>query len=462
MKAKRHLTTLTALAVVLSIFVGMLALASTDPVATPTWQELYLMNADEKVAPVKKDLEIYNIRGNNYMKVRDLGYLMDFGVTYDHDLKGVSIVKGEHSDGIQVSNAKATEKQTAKTGWSPMFVEGQKINGVTMYNIHGNNFVKIRDMAKVVGFGCIYSKDLKAVVLSPFFDYTANDVMTDGTVLKLRYNDGVENKAFAHKDVIKDTPVSIAKPVPTPVTPTPKPTPTPSEKIYGAGEHIPFEAGHYKAQIAIGEKLYVGNEALGCDNEYMVDKRMDMNGLGAIGKVAGKTTLYVPEMGNPSNERWITVDLTITEASSIPEEPVVPERPVAPSESKFDESEVYEKIMALKNDYPEGMTWTNDNKYKNGGGCEAFARICADAAFGVHRGKEIPCDTATAFSMARVGDRIRIGSNFGAGHTITVLKNTGNELYTVEGNVSSTITWEGCWTLNDLAAWGVYYLETNY
>ena len=332
------------LAVLAAGSVSAAALNSGEMDAVPTWQELYLMDAEEKVAPVKKDLEIYNIRGNNYMKIRDLGYLMDFGVTYDHDLKGVSIIKGEHSDGIQVSNAKATEKQAAKTGWSPVFVDGQKIDGVTMYNIHGNNFVKIRDMAKAVGFGCIYSKDLKAVVLSPFFDYTANDVMTDGTSLYLRYNDGESNRAFAHKDVIKDTPVSIAKPAP---VPTPKPTPTPIEKIYGAGEQIPMEAGHYKAQIAIGEKIYAGGEALGCDDEYMVDKRMDMNGLGAIGKVAGKTTLYVPQIGNPSNQRWITVELTITEAPSIPEEPVVPDRSVTPGD---DYQEIREEIIRRTNE----------------------------------------------------------------------------------------------------------------
>lgn len=73
-------------------------------------------------------------------------------------------------------------------------------------------------------------------------------------------------------------------------------------------------------------------EALGCDDEYMVEKTMGMNGLAAVGKVPGKTTLTVPELNNPSNDRWITVELTITEKPGAPvEKPVTPEKkPVTP------------------------------------------------------------------------------------------------------------------------------------
>lgn len=140
----------------------------------------------------------------------------------------------------------------------------------------------------------------------------------------------------------------------------PKGEPLPEEEpeapvkkdVYGAGDHIPFEGGHYKAQIAVGEKIYVGAFSLGCDDEYMVDKRMGMEGLHAVGKVPGKTTLTVPEEGNPSNDRWITVELTITEKPGAPvEKPVAPEKPVTPEKPANDADfrEIREEIVRLTN-----------------------------------------------------------------------------------------------------------------
>lgn len=155
---------------------------------------------------------------------------------------------------------------------------------------------------------------------------------------------------YEHMEVETNAPIAPEKPV-TPEKPEKPAKPETAGNVYGANEQIPFEVGHYKAQIAIGEKIYVGAEALGCDDEYMVEKTMDMKGLGAVGKVAGKTTLFVPEMGNPQNKRWITVELTITEKSG---SSVTPEKP----SSDDDFREIREEIVRLTNEEraKEGLT----------------------------------------------------------------------------------------------------------
>lgn len=102
------------------------------------------------------------------------------------------------------------------------------------------------------------------------------------------------------------------------------------------------------------------------------------------------------------------------------------------------EQEVYNAIVALKAEYPEGMRWTNDNYYHSdalyagGYGCEGFALICSDTAFG-----NLPARTHTSFDDIRVGDLIRVGDY----HTIVVLEKRSNSVIVTEGNYNSSIHW---------------------
>ena len=102
------------------------------------------------------------------------------------------------------------------------------------------------------------------------------------------------------------------------------------------------------------------------------------------------------------------------------------------------EQEVYNAIVALKADYPEGMRWTNDNYYHSdamhltGYGCEGFALICSDTAFG-----DLPARTHTSFDLIRGGDLIRVGNY----HTIVVLEKKSNSVIVTEGNFNSSIHW---------------------
>lgn len=43
----------------------------------------------------------------------------------------------------------------AQPAWSPIFVDGQQVQ-MTAYNILGNNYVKLRDIGRAVGFNVYY------------------------------------------------------------------------------------------------------------------------------------------------------------------------------------------------------------------------------------------------------------------------------------------------------------------
>ena len=162
---------------------------------------------------------------------------------------------------------------------------------------------------------------------------------------------------------------------------------------------------------------------------------------------------------NWAAENGLTDGLTFTAGASCPRSDVVyclwkqlssggVIQPVQPSGESQEETvaqgptaeEVYNAIMALKSEYPEGMRWTNDNFYRSdatsqgGYGCEGFALICSDAAFG-----ELPVSSRHSnFDAIRVGDLLRINNDT---HTVVVLEKRDNSVVVTEGNFNSSIHW---------------------
>ena len=137
---------------------------------------------------------------------------------------------------------------------------------------------------------------------------------------------------------------------------------------------------------------------------------------------------------------------------------VTPEPTPEPAADVPTEQEVYDTIMALKSEYPEGMSWTNDNSYFseamriNGYGCAGFAFICSDAAFG-----DLPARTHTSFDDIRVGDIIRIGDY----HSVVVLEKKADSVIVTEGNFNFSIHWGREITRSELESEG-FYVTTRY
>ena len=120
--------------------------------------------------------------------------------------------------------------------------------------------------------------------------------------------------------------------------------------------------------------------------------------------------------------------------------------------------QAYDRMVALQEEYPEGMTWTNTVPYGPGQklgehyqwkggkidgrnivsvGCAAFAFILSDAAFG-----SLPNRTYETgkfkFEDVRVGDVLRVNNN---SHVVIVLKTTVGGVIIAEGNYNGTVHW---------------------
>lgn len=108
------------------------------------------------------------------------------------------------------------------------------------------------------------------------------------------------------------------------------------------------------------------------------------------------------------------------------------------------EAEAYQKIVAMKNQYPEGKIWTNATRYnwKGGsygaGGCMGFAFLMSDAAFGTLPARDIYPSSGNpiTISMLRVGDILRL-----PGHSVVVLEKHSDHIIITEGNYQRSVHW---------------------
>jgi len=134
--------------------------------------------------------------------------------------------------------------------------------------------------------------------------------------------------------------------------------------------------------------------------------------------------------------------------------------------TSISEEEVYERMIAQKANYPEGMRWTNDNTYRlsvpvdgvanSGAGCAAFGFILSDAGFG--KG-EYPARRYYEYDNIRVGDILRINNDT---HSVVVLSISGDVVTIAEGNYNSSIHWDRTLSLSALQNGGIDFGITRY
>ncbi len=101
---------------------------------------------------------------------------------------------------------------------------------------------------------------------------------------------------------------------------------------------------------------------------------------------------------------------------------------------------IYDRLIAQKANFPEGMAWTNDNFYSwNGGiysagfGCAAFAFAVSDAAFGDARAV-----MHTDYGNIRSGDILRVEHDT---HSVIVLEVKPDSVVVAEGNYNGAVHW---------------------
>ena len=104
------------------------------------------------------DCEKYNIDGSNYFKLRDLAYILQgtpaaFGVGWDAEANAILIIPGMPYEPVGGELVVGEDKSaTAVPSSQSLWFLDAPSDGLSVYNIGGNNFFKLRDLSELMGF----------------------------------------------------------------------------------------------------------------------------------------------------------------------------------------------------------------------------------------------------------------------------------------------------------------------
>lgn len=112
--------------------------------------------------------------GANYVKLRDVAALVNFNVQWSfNDPNAMYIWTNNHYAEEPKLSGPATETKIGEWSTYDIYVDGVKVEGLQPVLIDDNNYFKIRDIAKMVNFGCmynVYTEEVSVVGISEYVD----------------------------------------------------------------------------------------------------------------------------------------------------------------------------------------------------------------------------------------------------------------------------------------------------
>lgn len=123
--------------------------------------------------------EAYNINGNNYFKLRDIAYALSnsqkqgvfFNVKWDGERNMINLVSHEKYDAVggELKEGDGTDKSFTISS-SALLKDGMKAT-LNAYNINGNNYFKLRDLGKLIGFNVGWDGANNCIIIDSTMSY---------------------------------------------------------------------------------------------------------------------------------------------------------------------------------------------------------------------------------------------------------------------------------------------------
>ncbi len=115
--------------------------------------------------------DLYNINGSNYIKLRDLACLLRetdsrFSVDWDAEANCVRVTAGGEYVPVGGELAAGAEDASAdvRPGTQPIYIDGAAAE-LSVYNIRGNNYFRLRDLSPLLGFAVDYDPETNTAVV---------------------------------------------------------------------------------------------------------------------------------------------------------------------------------------------------------------------------------------------------------------------------------------------------------
>lgn len=112
----------------------------------------------------------YNISDNNYFKLRDIAALVGFGVEWNQETRTVEISSERTATNLEGIIDNSISGTVAEVSDQRFALDGYYI-GMKAYQIGGNNYVKLRDLALQINFGVDYDNESGRVTIYPGLFY---------------------------------------------------------------------------------------------------------------------------------------------------------------------------------------------------------------------------------------------------------------------------------------------------
>lgn len=180
--------------ILISVAIGMIAslsFAGAAETADPSQNKIFVNGEAQNISA-------YMIEGNNYFKLRDFAAIVNgtekqFRVEWDQTSQSIRMTSGMSYTlvGGELSNS-GTHSQTAYETTSAIYLDGEQI-AFTGYSIAGNNYFKLRDMAKRFDIGIEYDEKTGQV-----------QILTDRSYVKTSAEEQASRRAQAYLAVIEE------------------------------------------------------------------------------------------------------------------------------------------------------------------------------------------------------------------------------------------------------------------
>ncbi|MDO5040747.1 MAG: hypothetical protein Q4D95_01510 [Peptoniphilus sp.] len=150
----------------------LLTMLFTCILSSSVFAQTQAVPSEQKVVfdEAEVDIKGYNIDGNNYYRLRDLaavltGSEINFNVEYDEIYNYIDITRQSKYD-KQPDDLKFSDQEikSMAESYQRTFVDGDKVI-FSGYLINENNYYKLRDLGKVLGFPVSFDEDTNSVII---------------------------------------------------------------------------------------------------------------------------------------------------------------------------------------------------------------------------------------------------------------------------------------------------------
>ena len=156
--------------------------ASTDPppseIPAPAPQTVNPTASTVFINGTATEFEAYLIDGNNFFKLRDLAYVLNgtnkqFAVGYDNATRAITLTSGNayEPDGGEMILGDGTPKSATLNTSINISIDGSPVE-ITAYLISGNNFMRLRDLMRLLDIGVGYDNTTRNITIDTSLPYT--------------------------------------------------------------------------------------------------------------------------------------------------------------------------------------------------------------------------------------------------------------------------------------------------